>query len=276
MEAKDAANTESAPVTKEADGKPPVNADVKADSSTENLPWHKDPRFQDFMKEKKGLEAANAKLQKILKANDLDDPDDLDDLVKSGKTVKGKNINLDALDEIREKAERLTKYEAYWADQKKRQERETADPNERAEKAERELDNERSQRQREIASKRQMEETKKAIASYEKEVQGLIDEATIPKEHQGIIQELFGIGNASNDVDITDKKAIKKLVADGIKKVDAFKQSVIAEDLKEKKGVVKTGQGAESVGDGKTPRMNLKEARKVASEQMMGVFSRSG
>ncbi len=278
MEIKDAASTESAPVTKEEGGKPPADAnkDAKGSESSTEGPWHKDERFKAFLTEKKSLEAANAKLQKILKDNDLDDPDDLEDLVKSGKTIKGKRVDLNTIDDIMEKAARLEKYEAYWAEQKKRAEREGADPNERAEKAERELDNERTARQREIADKKRIEETKKAITAYEKEVQSLIDEATIPKEHHSFIQELFGINNPSNDVDITDRKAIKKLVADGIKKVDAFKQSVIAEYLKDKKGVVKTGQGSESVGGDKPERINLKTARKMASEQMMNIFRGGG
>ena len=268
MDKIDAASTESAPVTKVEDGNPPVKADVKADSSPENLPWHKDARFQDFLKEKKGLETANAKLQKILKDNELDDPDDLEDLVKSGKTVKGKLADLNRIDEIIAKATKLDSYEAYWADQKRKQERANTDPETRAEKAERELEFERGTRQREAAQKAQIEETKKAIRGYEKDVQDLIGEIGVPKEHQSFIQELFGVGNPSNDVDITDKKAIKKLVADGMKKVDAFKQSVIAEYLKEKKGIVKTGQGAESVGGDKPPKIMLKDARKIFLETM--------
>ena len=267
MEIKDAASTESAPVTKVEDGNPPVK-DAKADSSTENLPWHKDARFQDFLKEKKVLETANAKLQKILKENELDDPDDLEDLVKSGKTVKGKLADINRIDEIIAKATKLDSYEAYWADQKRKHERENTNPEERATRAERELEHERGTRQREATQKRQIEETKRAIAGYEKDVRDLIQEATVPKEHQQFIQELFGVGNPSNDVDITDKKAVKKLVADGMKKYDAFKQSVIADYLKEKKGIVKTGQGAESVGGDKPPKIMLKDARKIFLETM--------
>lgn len=271
-EEKIAASTDSAPVTKVEDGNPPVKTDVKADSSPENLPWHKDARFQDFLKEKKGLEAANAKLQKILKDNELDDPDDLEDLVKSGKTVKGKLADLNRIDEIIAKATKLDSYEAYWADQKRKHERENTDPEERATRAERELEFERGTRQREIAQKRQMDETKKAIANYEKDVQELIKEASVPKEHQSFIQELFGVGNPSNDVDITDKKAIKKLVADGLKKKEAYDQSVIAAYLKDKKGIVKTGQGAESVGDdGKPKKITLKDRRNMFIERMQGI-----
>jgi hypothetical protein len=265
-----AKQADSATAPKEVDGKPPVNADAKSDSSPENLPWHKDARFQDFLKEKKGLEAANEKLQKILKENGLDDPDELEDLVKSGTAIKGRALDVNNLDAIIERAQRLEKYEAYWADQKKKQDKENLDPEERATKAERELEFERGTRAREKAAKDHMENTKKAIASYEKEVHGLISEATIPKDHQGLILELFGVGNPSNDVDITDKKAIKKLVADGIKKVEAYNQSVIAEYLKSKKEIVKTGQGSESVGDNKQPKIMLKDARKIFLERMGG------
>ncbi len=65
-------------------GAEPVAKDAKSDSSAENVPWNKDPRFQEFIKEKKTLTAANEKLQKLLKANDLEDPDDLEDLVAKG------------------------------------------------------------------------------------------------------------------------------------------------------------------------------------------------
>lgn len=243
--------------------------EVVTDKDGKPLPWDQQPKW-------KSARQAEKKLNDLLKANDLDDPDDLLDLVQRGKTVKGKLADINDLDAILERATRLEKYEAYWAEQKKRHERENTDPETRAEKAERELEEERANRLREKAAKQQMEETKKAIAGYEKEVQTLVAEASVPKDHQGFILELFGVGNPSNDVEITDKKAIKKLVADGLRKFDALKQSIIAEYLEDKKGIVKTGQGAEAVGGEKPPRLNLKEARKAAQEQMMGVFRRGG
>ena len=279
MEVKDA-NAEkiadSAPVKKEEDGKPPVKADEKADPSTADMPWHKDARFQDFLKEKKQLTAANEKLQKLLKANDLDDPDDLEELVASGKVVKGKLADLNQIDELIAKAQKLDSYEAYWMAEKDRKEREESDPVTRAERAESKLAETEHRRRVEEGAKRQREETKAAIGNYEKEVTSLIKELGLQKEQEPFILEMFGVGNPSNDVDIYDKKAIKRLVADGQKKVEAFKQSVIAEYLKEKKGIVLTGQGAESVGGEKPARINLKEAHKMAKEQISNLFRSQG
>ncbi len=263
-----AASTASATVAKEEDGKPPVKADEKADPSTVDMPWHKDARFQDFLKEKKQLLAANEKLQKLLKENDLDDPDDLEDLVKSGKTVKGKLADLNQIDELIAKATKLDSYEAYWAADKDRREREETDPVTRAERAERKLADTEQRRRFEEDKKRKTEEAKSAIRNYEKEVTSLIKELGHQKDQEPFILEMFGVGNPSNDVDIYDKKAIKRLVAEGQKKVEAFKQSVIAEYLKEKKGIVKTGQGAESVGGDKPPKIMLKDARKIFLETM--------
>ena len=275
-EEKIAANADSATVAKEEDGKPPVKADEKADPSTADMPWHKDARFKEYNEERKSLLAANTKLQKLLKANDLDDPDDLEELVSSGKMVRGKLADLNQIDELIAKAQKLDSYETYWAAEKDRKEREESDPVTRAERAERKLEETEHRRRAEEGAKRQREETKAAIGNYEKEVTSLIKELGLQKEQEPFVLEMFGVGNPSNDVDIYDKKAIKRLVTDGQKKVEAFKQSVIAEYLKEKKGIVLTGQGAESVGGEKPARINLKEAHKMAKEQISNLFRSQG
>ncbi len=252
---------------KEADAD--SSPEVVVDKEGKPLPWNEQPKW-------KAARAAEKKLNDLLKANDLDDPDDLVDLVKSGRAIKGKLTDLDRVDELITKAAKLDSYEAYWAEQKKRTDKESLDPNERAEKAERELEQERNAKKFEAAQKRQVEETKRAIEAYESEVTSLIKETGVSKQQEPFILELFGVNNPSNDVDLTDRKAIKRLVADGVKRVEAFKQSVIAEYLAEKKGIVKTGQGSESVTGEKTERMGLKDAHKIAKEQIVNLFRGAG
>jgi hypothetical protein len=246
------ADADSSPeVVKDKDGKP--------------LPWDQQPKW-------KAARQAEKRLNALLKANDLDDPDDLEDLVKSGKVVKGKLSDLNSIDEILAKSAKLDSYEAYWAAEKAKHQKATEDPSERADRLERELEGEKGRKRFEENQKRQMEQTKQAISNYEKEVQTLIGEIGVPKDQSPFILELFGVGNPSNDVDITDRKAIKKLVADGVKRLDAFKQSVIADYLKEKKGIVKTGQGSEAVTGEKPVQTNLKTMRKSLHEQMSNLY----
>ena len=86
--------------------------DVKTDSSPDQ-PWHKDPRFKNDL----GLLKA---VKSLIEKNDLESVDELIELAESGKKVKGKDIDLDRLDEIAAKAKKLEKYEAYWKEQEER------------------------------------------------------------------------------------------------------------------------------------------------------------
>jgi hypothetical protein len=250
-----------------------TNKDANADSSPEvvvgkdgkPLPWDQQPKW-------KAARAAEKKLNDLLKANDLEDPDDLLDLVQRGKTVKGKLADLNALDEIIGKAQKLDSYENYWAQQAEKRRKEETDPETRAKQAEEQLDHERRRQAYDAQAKKQEHATKQAIKNYEDDVLTLIKEVQFPKEQESFVAEMFGVNNPSNDVNIMDKKAIKKLVADGLKRYDALKQSIISDYLKGKTDIVKTGKGSESSVQDTAPKISLKEARKMAGEQIKNLF----
>jgi hypothetical protein len=259
------AGAEPADTTVKA-GAEPVK-DAKSDSSTENVPWNKDPRFQDFMKEKKSLTAANEKLQAILKANDLDDPDDLMELVQSGKAVKGR-VDVNQLDEMIQKAMKLDKYEAYWKDQEERKRREVEDPDQTIARLEKALKTKDQTDRYNAEQRQQAERAKQAINSYEREVSNLIKEMEIPKEQQGFTLEFFGVGNPANDIDITDRKAIKKLITEGLKKKESYDQAIIKNYLAGKTEIPKLASSAGAATEEKKPKIMLKDARKIFLETM--------
>lgn len=249
-------------------GAEPVK-DAKSDSSTD-VPWNKDPRFQDFLKEKKTLTAANERLQNLLKANELDDPDDLADLVAKGKVVKGKISDLSQIDDIIAKAQKLEKYEAYWKNQEERKKREQEDPNDTIAKLDRELREKHDSDQQRERQWSEADNAKRAIHTYEREVTELIKELEVSKDQQGFVLEFFGVGNPANDIDITDKKAIKKLIQDGIKKKESYDQAVIAAYLKTKQEIPKVASGAGTATETTKSKIMLKDARKMFREQMQG------
>jgi hypothetical protein len=240
--------------------------DVKSDSSTD-VPWNKDPRFQKFLEEKKGLTAASEKLQSILKANNLDDADDLMELVQSGKAVKGK-LDVNQLDGLIEKATKLDKYEAYWKDQEEKKRRETEEPDQTIARLEKALKiKDQTDRQKE-EQRQQSERAKEAIGSYEREVSNLIKEMEIPKDQQGFTLEFFGVGNPANDIDITDRKAIKKLITEGLKKKESYDQAVIKNYLAGKGEIPKLASSAGAATEEKKPKIMLKDARRIFLETM--------
>ncbi len=242
--------------------------DVKSDSSTENVPWNKDPRFQEFNKQRKELNAANEKLQKLLKANELDDPDDLEELVAKGKAVKGKLADLNQLDEIIAKANKLNQYEAYWAEQEEKKRRQTEDPDSTIARLENALRSKSVKEQQREYERYQAEQAKAAIQGYDSEVKNLIKEMEMPKDQQDFILEFMGVGNPANDIDITDKKAIKRLAADAVKKKEAYDQAVIKAYLASKGAVPKVGSSTTGVPDPNKPKVYLKDARKTFLEMM--------
>jgi hypothetical protein len=242
--------------------------DAKSDSSTENVPWNKDPRFQKFLEEKKGLTAANEKLQALLKANDLDDPDDLADLVSRGKAVKGKITDLDQIDDILLKAQKLEKYEAYWKDQEERKRRGQEDPDQTIARLDAELRRKNLSDQQKESQRQQADNAKKAIQTFERDVTDLVKELGVEKEQRGFVLELFGVGNPANDIDITDKKAIKKLIADGMKKKEAYDQAVISAYLKTKGEIPKVASGAGASMETAPQKRTLKDMRNEFRERM--------
>ena len=242
--------------------------DAKTDSSTENVPWNKDPRFQEFNKNRKELNAASEKLQKLLKANDLEDPDDLEDLVARGKVVKGKLSDLNQLDEIIAKANKLSQYEAYWAEQEEKKRRQTEDPDSTIARLENALKTKSVKEQQREYERYQAEQAKAAINGYDSEVKNLIKEMEMPKDQQGFILEFMGVGNPANDIDITDKKAIKRLVSEAKAKKEAYDQAVIKAYLAGKGVVPKVGSASSGAPEANKPKIYLKDARRMFLETM--------
>jgi len=257
------------PVDKGQQSDSPTDKDAKTDSSPEvvvddkgkPLPYDQQPKW-------KAARAAEKKLNDLLKANDLEDPDDLLDLVQRGKMVKGKLADLNQLDALIEKSARLDKYEAYWQEQEELQKRQTEDPEETIKRLEAKEKLREAAETRKRAEEQYVENTKKAVSAYEAEVTNLIREIEVPKEQCEFVAEFFGVGNPCNDIDITDRKAIKKLVADGIKKKEAYDQAVIKAYLESKKGIPAVTSTAGASAEVGKPKIMLKDARKIFLETM--------
>ncbi len=246
---------------KAKDAKADPSPEVVLDDKGKPLPWDQQPKW-------KAARQAEKKLNDLLKANDLDDPDDLLDLVQRGKTVKGKLADLNQIDEIMEKAAKLDKYEAYWRDQEEKKRREAEDPNETIARLEHALRNKYATEHHKEAQRQQTEKAKEAIQSYEREVSGLVKDLDVPKDQQGFVLEFFGVGNPANDTDITDRKAIKRLFTEGMKKKEAYDQAVIAAYLKTKGEIPKVGSAGGATTKETKPKHTLRDLRHAFQERM--------
>lgn len=246
-----------------------------ADPSKETVPWDKDERWQQWKKEEATLRPAVEKLNKLLEANDLDGIEDLVELVESGKKVKGKLQDPEMIDALIAKANKLERIEAYWKDQGERKKREEEDPEETIKRLESQLKERKSVESEERKTKELAEESKKAVVFYESSVGSLIEDISMPKEQKVVLAEFLGIGNVTNEIDITDKKAIKKAFQDAVKKFEDYDQFVIKQYLAGKSKVPIITKTEPVVDTEKKPK-NLKEARAAFKERMTSMFKEKG
>jgi hypothetical protein len=90
-------------------------------------------------------------------------------------------------------------------------------------------------------------------------VKELIKAMDMPKDQTGFILEFMGVGNPANDIDITDKKAIKRLVSEAAKKKDDYDQAVIAAYLKGKGQTPKVGSAQSGAPELNKPKLMLRD-----------------
>jgi hypothetical protein len=201
--------------------------DAKVDSSTTEKP----PPFDQDVRWK-SARLAEQKLQGLLKANDLEDVDDLVALVESGKKVHGKVDDLDNIEELKKKAETLDRYNAHWARQKEIERRQTEDPNETIARLERESNELKTSKARDEQAKKETEEAEKSVKFYEGEVRSIIGDMELSDQEKEFLSWSLGVGNECNDIQITDKRAIKKVVNSGMKKYTDLVKAIKEEGIK--------------------------------------------
>lgn len=233
-----------------------------------DMPWHKDPRFQ---KDLSLLKVAKA----LMEANGVEDVEELADMVEKGRKVKGKSVDLEKLDDIVAKAARLDQYEDYWEKQKQAKLRDE-DPDNYTKVLENKIKELEGRDKAKAEQEQAAKNAQNAVKFYERTVNEMLDDLEdFPKEQRGFISLVMGVQNPSNDIDITDRKAIKKTYTDILKSVKSF-----AEAMKQ--------QGAEEYRKGKleipkvattTPattqtekKIYLKDARKALMDKMMGAM----
>jgi hypothetical protein len=248
-----------------------TDKDVKdAKPSDAEVPWHKDPRFKQDL----GLlKAAKA----IMDSNNLEDIDDLKELIESGRKVHGKKIDLDQLDEIAKKAETLDRYQKHWEQQEELKKQGTETPEQTIARLKKERDDVIGKSAQKEATEREHRDAQKAVVFYEGEVKTQLDsiaEDRTPIEREFLAWSL-GVGNSCNEITITDKKAIKSVINDGLKKYNKLVEAIKAEGIQE---YLNKKQSIPSVPstDGSAPAINkeppkgLKNLRKVFHEMAKG------
>jgi hypothetical protein len=250
---------------------PSTTTDVNAKSSDAEVPWHKDSRFKDDLEALK----IGKSIKSVLDANDLTDIEDLKDLVESGKKVHGKKLDLENLDEIMEDSKTLKKYQKFWAQQEELNKQNMEAPEETIARLKKERDEVVNKVTARELSEKEQKEAKQSVAFYEREVNTLLESAEFSKSEKEFLAWSLGVGNECNEIQITDKKAIRKVLNDGVKKyntlVEDIKNQAVKDYLAGKKGIpnVASTDGTVATTNIEPPK-GLKNLRRAFQDSMKG------
>jgi len=252
------------PITDNEEGAEPSNG-AKPDatpSSEEKLPFDDNPKW-------KSARTAEKKLNEILEKHGYDDIDefeaDYSDSSELRKQVGKKDVNqlLKAQDE-------LERIHEYWAEMRAKKQMENETEDETIARLARENKELKTKKQRDAQLTAEQDEAKQLIKNYNTEVSSLIEkQEDIPKIQRKFLSEYLGVDNSFNEIDVSDKLAIRRNTKQGI---EAFKklQKAIIEDYRSGKLSIPTITPVEdsSITTSETKPKNLKEAKKLLIEAM--------
>jgi len=215
----------------------------------------------------------NFSTEEILDEFGLDSPEDLKSFIANIKDLKGKIGDQD-LDELLENTKTLKTYQEQWAAAEAERLKENETPEQTIARLEREKKKIESDRKKDADRTNQSKAAKRAIQDFNETVNSVVKSAKeVPAEYRPFMSEFLGVDNPINDVDISDKAAVRRLAKEGIGKLQAFEQAVIKRyrDGKIKIPVVSATETTPGgTGVGKEPK-NLKEAKKIMMDSI-GAF----
>lgn len=232
-----------------------------------NVPWNKDKRFTEFLKQKEEFGKKVEVLNTIMKDNDVEDLDELRTLLTSGKKVVGK-VDVEALDSLLAKAEKLDRYEDYWAQQAELEKRKGEEPDATVAR----LAREKEVLEGKLRQKEQAESTQQVIATFERAASSAIQELfpTADPHEQEFMKVLLGIGNTAIDADVNDKLATNRAIKGVLKRLETHDEKVIKNYLEGKSGVPKVPRSGEDAIQQPEGIKNMKDARAAMKAVLLG------
>ena len=254
---------------------PPGAGAVAGESPTPDLtkppPFDSDPRWKSARSTEKAV-------NDLLEKTGMESLDQLDEFLTSSQEIREKLVEQE-VDEVLADSQELRKVHAFWAEQEEKNKRISEQPEETISRLEREKVEERNKRLSIEESDQAIKQAEKAIKDYTSTVDGIIDSEAkdLGPAVRTFLGKYLGINNAFNDVDITDKVAVRKMAKDGVKDFrDGLVQAVL-KDYKAGKLKLIDVSPAEHIAPDireKGPG-NLKEARGLFMESLQGMFKRT-
>lgn len=216
---------------------------------------------------------AQKSLDGLLEKHGFETVDEVIDALESGSTLAKKLGDKD-LDAIIKAADTLEGYEAIWAADEAKIKKEDETDDDRIAILEKEIKAFKDEQLKKEATSKAAKESQAALEAYEATVANTAKESDIPEGQLPFFKEFMGINNPVLDIELDDKAAVRKVMKNQSKKYNDFVQTIIKGYTDGKIKLVEI-KPAEPVVPDKPEAKNLKEARKMAIENLKGFFNKS-
>lgn len=211
----------------------------------------------------------NNKIDNILEQHGYENLDEMLEELTSSKDLREQVGNRD-INKLLKAQEELDKIHAFWAEKEAERLEKNEMPDETIERLKKEKKELQKKFQKELTARDEAEESVKAIKKYNSEVNNtLISEGIKSEDEKEFVSKFFGVNNPFNEVDINNKVAVKKMVKQGLKDYQKFKEQIIQEYLDGKQKnppMKKTDKASVSSSDGGVK--SLKQAHKALLESL--------
>jgi len=247
---------------------------------TKPPPYDQDPKW-------KAARAAQAKFESILEKHGID-AEDLDALLESGSSVadilgaRDAKTLTSTITQLKKDAEYLKEVKAYWAEQEAQKQKDELTPEQRAEMSEKQLKEYKAAQADEKKAKAEEASIKQALNSYTELVDKAIEASGLEGEDAAMAKLFLGVDNPFNEVDITDKKAVRDMAKANAAKLKTFldgvRQKAVDEYAKGKSKFVPISKAETSAEEtvkkrGLAPGATVEEGFAQAHDEMMEILN---
>jgi len=212
-----------------------------AEGDEKPLPYDQDPKWIK-------ARAAQAKFEGILEKHGLDSAEDLDDLIASGSSIseilgaRDAKTLTSTIQQLKKDAEYLKEVKAYWAEQEALKQKDELTPEQRADMSEAKLKAYEKEQADKKAKSVEEQSIKAALESYTEQVDKVVESSGFEGEDAAMAKLFLGVDNPFNEVDITDKKAVREMAKTNAVKLKTFldgvRQKAVDEYAKGKSKIV--------------------------------------
>lgn len=213
---------------------------------------------------------AEKNLNTLLEKHGFESTEDLVDALESNSALAKKLGDRD-LDAIIKAADTLEGYEAIWAAEETKRQKEDETDDDRFSRLEKELQDLKDEKVRERDQEKATRESQEALEAHEAAVTAISREQDISEGQIPFFKEFMGVNNPILDVDLDNKAAVRKMLKDQSKKYNDFVTGII-KGYTEGKIKLADVPAVEPPGPEKKEAKNLKEARGMAKERLLGLF----